>query len=131
MYIVHCEFDAQDWFKLHIIAWLFQEMSSLNIVFHTHIFCHILSSFKIWFSVWWWISCIFFYFLQAIWSSDGSSIVYPCHAVVVAMKISNGHQRFFIGHTDKVYYSTIFQMKSIIYGSFWTTFHLATYTNSW
>ncbi|BFZ03507.1 hypothetical protein BsWGS_06545 [Bradybaena similaris] len=41
-------------------------------------------------------------FRDALWSVDGSSIVYPCHAVVVSMKISNGQQRFFIGHTDKV-----------------------------
>lgn len=41
-------------------------------------------------------------FKDALWSVDGSSVVYPCHAVVVAMKVSNGHQRFFIGHTDKV-----------------------------
>ncbi|WAQ96619.1 WDR90-like protein [Mya arenaria] len=41
-------------------------------------------------------------FRDALWTEDGLSLVYPCHAVVVAMKISNGHQRFFIGHTDKV-----------------------------
>lgn len=29
-------------------------------------------------------------------------MLYPCHAVVIAMKVNNGHQRFFIGHTDKV-----------------------------
>ena len=39
---------------------------------------------------------------QALWNGDRSNVVYPCHAVVVAMRISNGHQRFFIGHTDKV-----------------------------
>lgn len=39
---------------------------------------------------------------DALWSSDGSSIVYPCHAVVVALKVATGQQRFFIGHTDKV-----------------------------
>ncbi|XP_052262541.1 WD repeat-containing protein 90-like isoform X2 [Dreissena polymorpha] len=41
-------------------------------------------------------------FRDALWMEDGLSLIYPCHAVVVAMKISNGHQRFFIGHTDKV-----------------------------
>lgn len=41
-------------------------------------------------------------FRDALWSSDGSTVVYPCHAVVIAMKVTNGHQRFFIGHTDKV-----------------------------
>ncbi|GFO23380.1 WD repeat-containing protein 90 [Plakobranchus ocellatus] len=39
---------------------------------------------------------------DALWSSDGSSIVYPCHAVVVCQVIATGQQRFFIGHTDKV-----------------------------
>lgn len=29
-------------------------------------------------------------------------VVYPCHAAVVAMQTSNGQQRFFTGHTDKV-----------------------------
>ncbi|KAK7112108.1 WD repeat-containing protein 90-like isoform X2 [Littorina saxatilis] len=41
-------------------------------------------------------------FRDALWSGDQSSVVYPCHAVVVVMRVSNGHQRFFIGHTDKV-----------------------------
>ncbi|KAK3091415.1 hypothetical protein FSP39_019740, partial [Pinctada imbricata] len=41
-------------------------------------------------------------FRDALWIADGSAVVYPCHAVVIAMKVSNGHQRFFIGHTDKV-----------------------------
>ncbi|XP_030626042.1 WD repeat-containing protein 90 [Chanos chanos] len=37
-----------------------------------------------------------------VWSRDGEEVVYPCHAIVVSMKISSGQQRFFIGHTDKV-----------------------------
>ncbi|KAJ8318923.1 hypothetical protein KUTeg_004014 [Tegillarca granosa] len=41
-------------------------------------------------------------FRDALWTVDGSMVVYPCHAVVIAMKVSNGHQKFFIGHTDKV-----------------------------
>ncbi|XP_056017616.1 WD repeat-containing protein 90-like isoform X2 [Ostrea edulis] len=41
-------------------------------------------------------------FRDALWTSDGSTVIYPCHAVVIAMKVNNGHQRFFIGHTDKV-----------------------------
>ncbi|XP_025111591.1 WD repeat-containing protein 90-like isoform X3 [Pomacea canaliculata] len=41
-------------------------------------------------------------FRDALWSSDRSTVIYPCHAVIVAMRISNGHQRFFIGHTGKV-----------------------------
>ncbi|XP_071815143.1 WD repeat-containing protein 90-like isoform X2 [Apostichopus japonicus] len=39
---------------------------------------------------------------EALWDHTGSHLVYPCHAVIVTMNISNGHQRFFIGHTDKV-----------------------------
>uniref|UniRef100_H2ZYH0 WD repeat domain 90 n=1 Tax=Latimeria chalumnae TaxID=7897 RepID=H2ZYH0_LATCH len=38
----------------------------------------------------------------AVWTKTGSEVVYPCHAVIVAMEIRTGHQRFFIGHTDKV-----------------------------
>ncbi|XP_048238655.1 WD repeat-containing protein 90-like isoform X1 [Haliotis rufescens] len=39
---------------------------------------------------------------EAIWTLDGSAIIYPCHAIVVIMKVTNGHQRFLLGHTDKV-----------------------------
>ncbi|XP_076826631.1 WD repeat-containing protein 90 [Brachyhypopomus gauderio] len=38
----------------------------------------------------------------AAWANDGEEVVYPCHAIIVSMKVSSGHQRFFIGHTDKV-----------------------------
>ncbi|XP_007499277.1 WD repeat-containing protein 90 isoform X1 [Monodelphis domestica] len=38
----------------------------------------------------------------ALWSKDSSYLVYPCHAVIVALIIETGKQRFFIGHTDKV-----------------------------
>ncbi|XP_074053166.1 WD repeat-containing protein 90 isoform X2 [Macrotis lagotis] len=38
----------------------------------------------------------------ALWSKDSSYLVYPCHAVIVALIIETGEQRFFIGHTDKV-----------------------------
>ncbi|XP_058250376.1 WD repeat-containing protein 90 isoform X2 [Hemibagrus wyckioides] len=38
----------------------------------------------------------------AVWACDGEEVVYPCHAIIVSMKISSGHQRFFIGHTNKV-----------------------------
>uniref|UniRef100_A0A3Q1IQX2 WD repeat-containing protein 90 n=1 Tax=Anabas testudineus TaxID=64144 RepID=A0A3Q1IQX2_ANATE len=30
------------------------------------------------------------------------TLVYPCHAIIVSMKISSNQQRFFIGHTEKV-----------------------------
>ncbi|XP_041363253.1 WD repeat-containing protein 90-like isoform X2 [Gigantopelta aegis] len=39
---------------------------------------------------------------EAVWSADGTTIVYPCHSVLVAMKVNNGHQRFFLGHTEKI-----------------------------
>ena len=39
---------------------------------------------------------------QLLWTQNGTTVVYPCHAVVVAMQANNGHQRFFIGHTAKV-----------------------------
>ncbi|XP_074646351.1 WD repeat-containing protein 90-like [Tubulanus polymorphus] len=39
---------------------------------------------------------------DAVWSRDQEYIVYPCHAVIVAMNARNGYQRFLIGHTDKV-----------------------------
>ncbi|KAL7874850.1 hypothetical protein SRHO_G00058200 [Serrasalmus rhombeus] len=40
--------------------------------------------------------------VAAVWANDGEEVVYPCHAIIVSMKISSGQQRFFIGHTDKV-----------------------------
>uniref|UniRef100_A0A673Z2F4 WD repeat-containing protein 90 n=1 Tax=Salmo trutta TaxID=8032 RepID=A0A673Z2F4_SALTR len=39
---------------------------------------------------------------EALWTKSGDTVVYPCHAIIVSMKISSGQQRFFIGHTDKV-----------------------------
>ncbi|XP_044301569.1 WD repeat-containing protein 90 isoform X2 [Varanus komodoensis] len=38
----------------------------------------------------------------ALWAADGSEVVYPCHALIVAIKLDSGKQRFFAGHTDKV-----------------------------
>ncbi|CAN9508568.1 unnamed protein product [Ophioblennius macclurei] len=38
----------------------------------------------------------------ALWTKAGDAVVYPCHAVIVSMKITGNQQRFFIGHTDKV-----------------------------
>ncbi|XP_054624683.1 WD repeat-containing protein 90 isoform X2 [Dunckerocampus dactyliophorus] len=38
----------------------------------------------------------------ALWTKSGDAVVYPCHAIVVSMKINSNEQRFFIGHTDKV-----------------------------
>uniref|UniRef100_A0A3B4ZWV6 WD repeat domain 90 n=1 Tax=Stegastes partitus TaxID=144197 RepID=A0A3B4ZWV6_9TELE len=37
-----------------------------------------------------------------LWTKSGDAVVYPCHAIIVSMKISSNQQRFFIGHTDKV-----------------------------
>ncbi|XP_053269712.1 WD repeat-containing protein 90 isoform X1 [Pleuronectes platessa] len=41
-------------------------------------------------------------FKYALWTKSGDAVVYPCHAIIVSMKISSNQQRFFIGHTDKV-----------------------------
>ncbi|XP_069066782.1 WD repeat-containing protein 90 isoform X3 [Pleurodeles waltl] len=38
----------------------------------------------------------------ALWNKLGTSVVYPCHAIIVAMQIDTGEQTFFLGHTDKV-----------------------------
>ncbi|XP_047389218.1 WD repeat-containing protein 90 isoform X2 [Sciurus carolinensis] len=38
----------------------------------------------------------------ALWTTDGTSVVYPCHAVVVVLRVDTEEQRFFLGHTDKV-----------------------------
>lgn len=46
-------------------------------------------------------------YFQALWTQNGTTVVYPCHGVVVAMQANNGHQRFFIGHTDKVWASIL------------------------
>lgn len=39
---------------------------------------------------------------NVLWNHNGTVVVYPCHAAVIAMQTSNGQQRFFTGHTDKV-----------------------------
>lgn len=39
---------------------------------------------------------------QALWTKDGAAVVYPCHAVVVVLRIDTREQCFFLGHTDKV-----------------------------
>ncbi|ESP04065.1 hypothetical protein LOTGIDRAFT_230310 [Lottia gigantea] len=41
-------------------------------------------------------------FKEVLWAQEGTTVVYPCYAVVVAMKVDTGTQRFFIGHTDKI-----------------------------
>ncbi|KAM4623838.1 WD repeat-containing protein 90 [Polymixia lowei] len=38
----------------------------------------------------------------ALWTKSGDAVVYPCHAIIISMKISSSQQKFFIGHTDKV-----------------------------
>ncbi|KAM4632224.1 WD repeat-containing protein 90 [Discoglossus pictus] len=38
----------------------------------------------------------------ALWTHTGCSVVYPCHAVIIVMKVETGEQRFLLGHTDKV-----------------------------
>ncbi|XP_071478368.1 WD repeat-containing protein 90-like [Diadema antillarum] len=39
---------------------------------------------------------------DVLWDHHGNHVIYPCHAVIVAMDVIRGQQRFFIGHTDKV-----------------------------
>ncbi|KAM6424013.1 WD repeat-containing protein 90 isoform 1-T1 [Liasis olivaceus] len=38
----------------------------------------------------------------ALWASSSAVVVYPCHALIVAIALDSGKQRFFAGHTDKV-----------------------------
>ncbi|CAG04359.1 unnamed protein product, partial [Tetraodon nigroviridis] len=38
----------------------------------------------------------------ALWTKTGDAVVYPCHAIIVSMNVSSNHQRFFVGHNDKV-----------------------------
>ncbi|XP_062999035.1 WD repeat-containing protein 90 [Elgaria multicarinata webbii] len=38
----------------------------------------------------------------ALWAANGSVVVYPCHALIIAVALDSGRQRFFAGHTDKV-----------------------------
>ncbi|XP_056153043.1 WD repeat-containing protein 90 [Lampris incognitus] len=38
----------------------------------------------------------------AMWTKSGDTVVYPCHGIIISMKILSGEQRYFIGHTDKV-----------------------------
>nr|XP_055195770.1 WD repeat-containing protein 90 isoform X4 [Nyctereutes procyonoides] len=38
----------------------------------------------------------------ALWTKDGSAVVYPCHAVVVILRTDTQEQRCLLGHTDKV-----------------------------
>ena len=44
----------------------------------------------------------FFFLFKALWTKNGSCIVYPCHAIIVVIDVSSGQQQFFMGHTDKV-----------------------------
>ncbi|PFX32008.1 WD repeat-containing protein 90 [Stylophora pistillata] len=39
---------------------------------------------------------------KALWTKNGSCIVYPCHAIIVSTDVSSGQQQFFMGHTDKL-----------------------------
>ncbi|KAJ6659778.1 hypothetical protein lerEdw1_018494 [Lerista edwardsae] len=38
----------------------------------------------------------------ALWAAHGAEVVYPCHALIIAIALDSGKQRFFAGHTDKV-----------------------------
>ncbi|XP_014661522.1 PREDICTED: WD repeat-containing protein 90-like isoform X2 [Priapulus caudatus] len=39
---------------------------------------------------------------QACITADGKHIVYPAHAIIVAVSVETGQQRFFTGHTNRV-----------------------------
>ncbi|XP_039333787.2 WD repeat-containing protein 90 isoform X2 [Saimiri boliviensis] len=39
---------------------------------------------------------------QAVWTADGTAVVYPCHSVIIVLRVDTRVQRFFLGHTDKV-----------------------------
>ncbi|XP_031573056.1 WD repeat-containing protein 90-like, partial [Actinia tenebrosa] len=39
---------------------------------------------------------------EGLWNVNGTSVLYPCHAIIVSMDIATGRQEFFMGHTDKV-----------------------------
>uniref|UniRef100_S4RMJ0 WD repeat domain 90 n=1 Tax=Petromyzon marinus TaxID=7757 RepID=S4RMJ0_PETMA len=39
---------------------------------------------------------------HALWTRQGDVIVYPCHAIIIAVEITTGNQRFLTGHSDKV-----------------------------
>ncbi|XP_062820674.1 WD repeat-containing protein 90 isoform X1 [Anolis carolinensis] len=38
----------------------------------------------------------------ALWAAGGSVVVYPCHALIIAIALDSGKQTFLAGHTDKV-----------------------------
>ncbi|XP_060030083.1 WD repeat-containing protein 90 [Erinaceus europaeus] len=38
----------------------------------------------------------------ALWIESGTSVLYPCHAVIVLLQLDSREQRFLLGHTDKV-----------------------------
>lgn len=38
----------------------------------------------------------------ALWTKDGTAVVYPCHAAIIVLQVDTRQQRFFLGHTDKV-----------------------------
>ena len=46
--------------------------------------------------------CTAILLLKALWTKNGSCIVYPCHAIIVSIEVSSGQQQFFTGHTEKV-----------------------------
>ena len=39
---------------------------------------------------------------SVVFSANGKEVVYPSHAIVVAMDMKTRHQRFFMGHASKV-----------------------------
>lgn len=94
MFMWECLFVSEAVSRPHSEAqqdhWLWRSYNEMC-EWHTHkqhsVMCSLLSSVSLY---------------QAVWSSDGEEVVYPCHAIIVSMTVSSRHQRFFIGHTDKV-----------------------------
>uniref|UniRef100_S4RVZ0 WD repeat domain 90 n=1 Tax=Petromyzon marinus TaxID=7757 RepID=S4RVZ0_PETMA len=41
-------------------------------------------------------------YVQALWTRNGATLVYPCHAVIVALDVETSSQHFLTGHSDKV-----------------------------
>uniref|UniRef100_A0A803T0D0 WD repeat-containing protein 90 n=1 Tax=Anolis carolinensis TaxID=28377 RepID=A0A803T0D0_ANOCA len=48
------------------------------------------------------IAVLCFFVTQALWAAGGSVVVYPCHALIIAIALDSGKQTFLAGHTDKV-----------------------------
>ena len=56
---------------------------------------------------------------QALFGGGGdTSVVYSCHSLVVSTDIASGKQKFFTGHTSKVYHHVLVHSSRLISISF-------------